>query len=195
MNFQMTAEQRQKAIKDYIHNGGKICPGCDNPASYLSYGRSLCEEHAELDKEDKFYRWREPKEQECLMKTCTNCGTDFMPNPKAPWAAECLSCWKAKRDTQNGIQRTFTSRKSNSGDRRAFAMAYAKDLCVAGKIEIKDLSAYAEKMLAWMEDQPITVQTTVNVEQPTPPTPFRAAARAAYVATQNDEIDLNDIPF
>lgn len=35
----------------------------------------------------------------------------------------------------------------------AFAMSYAKDLVIAGKIELKDLSTYADKIHTWIESK------------------------------------------
>lgn len=34
---------------------------------------------------------------------------------------------------------------------RSIAISYAKDLCVAGKIELKELATYADKFLAYIE--------------------------------------------
>jgi len=31
-------------------------------------------------------------------RVCITCKQEFNPNPKAPWAKECLDCWKAKQD-------------------------------------------------------------------------------------------------
>lgn len=42
--------------------------------------------------------------------------------------------------------------KARAGN-ESFAMSYSKDLCVAGKIEVKDLSTYAEKIYQWLESK------------------------------------------
>lgn len=63
-------------------------------------------------------------------------------------------------DTQYGKKIKWIKPNDNGGfkakqrgSNEAFAMAYAKDLAVAGKIALDQMSAYAEMMFNWMESK------------------------------------------
>lgn len=56
---------------------------------------------------------------------------------------------KLKYNKPNGFGGAAKVRAGNE----SFAMSYSKDLCVAGKIDIKDLSTYAEKIYQWLESK------------------------------------------
>lgn len=47
----------------------------------------------------------------------------------------------------------FAGGGGKKANNAAFAMAYAKDLVIAGKIELKDLSGYADKIYSWIESK------------------------------------------
>jgi hypothetical protein len=56
---------------------------------------------------------------------------------------------KLKYNKPNGFAGGGKPRAGNE----SFAMSYAKDLVVAGKVELKDLSTYADKIYQWLESK------------------------------------------
>lgn len=62
--------------------------------------------------------------------------------------------------------------KKERGGNESFALAYAKDLVVAGKVDIKSILSTADKFYDWLEGKKGKAQVAENLAKPTDDLPF-----------------------
>lgn len=77
--------------------------------------------------------------------------------------------------------------KARSGS-ESFALAYSKDLVVAGKVELKDILKTADKFYGWLESKKPATTTVAASPAPRPAQPQASPAPGAAGAT-------DDLPF
>jgi GTPase involved in cell partitioning and DNA repair len=80
--------------------------------------------------------------------------------------------------------------KSRGGN-ESFALAYSKDLVVAGKVDLKQILATADKLYAWLESKkPISAPAPQPQQQPRPTAP----TAPAYTPPPGPGV-TDDLPF
>ncbi len=104
-----------------------------------------------------------------------------------------------KRPPQQGSERPASTQSRQSGDdrNRSFALSYAKDLVVAGKIEFDNLFVIADRMQTWLEGKAVGIQESSGGYPDNPPnfgggTSTPDHTQAAYDTSQPTG---DDIPF
>lgn len=67
--------------------------------------------------------------------------------------------------------------KSSRGGNESFALSYAKDLVIGGKVELKSILTTAEKLYGWLESKkaPIAVTASPPEQKSTPQTTAQAS--------------------
>jgi hypothetical protein len=91
---------------------------------------------------------------------------------------------KWNRPSGNGFQ------GGRKGGNESFALAYAKDLVVGGKVELKNIFATAEKFLAWLDSKKAPIVSSNNGKIIATPHP-----QAPAPTTEPSYPSTDDLPF
>jgi len=76
------------------------------------------------------------------------------------------------------------------GGNESFALSYAKDLVVGGKVDIKHILPIADKLYAWLESKKPVAAPAPPVQQPRPTPPPAPPVHQAPASSSTD-----DLPF